>query len=192
MPDAHQDVRWPPNSHVPMKINTGCPTRCHVVTKMPHAHQKKGWVLTKCWCSPKYMLGGQQDARWHPKCWVPTNRNAGLAQRGQVATQKPCVHQLKSGCLSRCQVGTKRNAGCPPRCQVATEKMQRAQQDDTWAAKEMPAAHQKKSCVHSKIHVATKTPHAHKNKRWVPSKQNARCPPKETVSTNQDARWPTK
>jgi len=122
MPDAHQDVRWPPNSHVPRKINTGCPSRCHVPTKMPHAHQNTGWVLTKFWCSTKYMLGAQQDARWHPKCRVPTKKNAGCPQRRQVATKKPCVHQIKAGCLSICQVGSKRIARCPLRCQVATKR----------------------------------------------------------------------
>jgi len=113
MPDAHQDVSWPPISHVPRKINNGCPARCQVPTKMPHAHQKKGWVLTKCWCSPKYILGAQQDARWHPKCRVPTKRNAGCPQRGQVAKKKPCVHQIKSGCLIKMPGGHQKKCWVP-------------------------------------------------------------------------------
>jgi len=126
MPDAHQDVRWPPNSHVRRKINTGCPARCHVPTKikagsLPNvgAFQNTCWVPGKmpgstqnARCPPKYTLGAHEDARWPTKCHMPTKRNAVCTHRCQVAKKKPCVHQIKVGCLSRCQVGTKRNAGC--------------------------------------------------------------------------------
>ena len=33
-PAAHQDDRWSPKSHVPAKINAGCPSRCWVLTKI--------------------------------------------------------------------------------------------------------------------------------------------------------------
>jgi len=119
---AHQDARCPPKCHMPTKRKAGSlpnvgalQNRCWVPSKMPGGTQNAT-------CPPEDTLGAQQDAGWQTRCHIPSKINSVCAHRCQVATKKPCVHQIKAGCLSRCYVGIKRNAGCPPRCQVSTKR----------------------------------------------------------------------
>jgi len=110
------------------------PPKCKVPT------ERKAGSLSRWWCQPKYVLVAHQNARcppkdtvaahegagWPTKCHMPTKRNAVCPHRCQVATNMPRVHQIKAGCLSRCQVHTK--------------EMPRGHQDGRWPPNEMPHA----------------------------------------------------
>ena len=67
MPGAHQNATCTPKERlgpyqmlVLSKIDAGCPARCQVAPKMPHAHQKIHWV-------PSKMLGGKLDVTYPAK-----------------------------------------------------------------------------------------------------------------------------
>jgi len=138
MPGAHQDARWPPNSHVPKKINTGCPPRCHVPTKRPHAHQKKGWVLTmllvlskihagcpaRCQVTPKMpgaqkkkhwvpmkMLGGQLNVTCPPKETLCAHIDARWPRKRRVSTKSRPVACQHARWAPERQMTTKMKAG---------------------------------------------------------------------------------
>ena len=134
------------------------------------------------------------NAIWPPKHHVATKTNAACAQRCQVVSITPCAHPDK------CQMPTKMSGGhqivmCTGKSTLG------AQQDATCSPRERLGLYQ--MLVLSKIHAgcparcqeAPKMSDAHQKIHWVPSKMlggqlNVTCPPKETLCTHIDARWP--
>jgi len=102
-----RDTAYPPKDHVTSKINSGCPTRCQLVTKTPRTHQKYHTV-------PSNIPGGTQNARWPPK------ERLVAYQDGSWPPQCDMPNKQNAGCTPICQVPTKGNAGWLRRCQVAT------------------------------------------------------------------------
>ena len=71
---AHEYSRWHPKFQAATKINAGSPPK-----EMPGGHQNKGWLPTKmavvhdnATCPTKKMVGAHLDARYPPKCHMPT------------------------------------------------------------------------------------------------------------------------
>jgi len=117
-----RDTGYPPQEHVPSKINAACPTRCQLVIKMPRTHQKYHTVHTN-------ISGGTQNARWPPKkCRQPTKINARWPPKERLVA-------YQDGSWPR-----QRDMPKKPKCWVPTE-MPGAHKRKCWVVKEMPGGH---------------------------------------------------
>jgi len=101
MPGAHQNATCPPKEGLGPYQDARAPeNKCWVPTKTPGGSQNTR-------CPQKETLGAHEDAGWPTKCHMHNKRNAACPHGCQVATKMPRVLQIKAGCLSRGQVGTR-------------------------------------------------------------------------------------